>query len=58
VACLGQTINAYQVLNGKSEGKGPPGKPRHRPEGNIEMDLIEIRWNGVDCTHVVQHSNH
>jgi hypothetical protein len=40
---LGQTINAYQVLNGQFEGKGPPGKPRHRPEGNIKMDLKEMR---------------
>jgi hypothetical protein len=40
---LGQTINACHVLNGKSERKGPPGKPRHRPEVNIKMDLKEMR---------------
>jgi hypothetical protein len=42
-ACLGQTINACQVFNGKFEGKGPPGKRRHRSEGNIKMDLKEMR---------------
>jgi hypothetical protein len=50
-------INAYKVLVGKSEGKGPSGRPRHRSEGNIKMDIKKIRWKGVDCIHVVQHSN-
>jgi hypothetical protein len=29
---------------GKLEGKGPFGKPRHRWENNIEMDLQEVGW--------------
>jgi hypothetical protein len=35
-------------LFGKSEGKRPLGRPRHRWEDNIKMDLREIRLQGVD----------
>jgi len=28
----------------RSEGTSPLGKPRHRWEDNIKMDLKEIRW--------------
>jgi hypothetical protein len=35
---------AYRVLVGKSEGKRPLGKPRHRWEFNIKMDLQEGGW--------------
>jgi hypothetical protein len=30
VACMGEKRNAYRVLVGKSEGKRPSGRPRHR----------------------------
>jgi hypothetical protein len=30
---------AYKVLVGKPEGKRPLGRPRHRWEDNISMDL-------------------
>jgi hypothetical protein len=33
---------------GKPEGKIPLGKPRCRWENNIEMDLREIGWGGMD----------
>jgi hypothetical protein len=33
---------------GKSEGKRPLGRPRHRWVDNIKMDLEEIGWGGVD----------
>jgi hypothetical protein len=32
------------VLVGKSEGKIPLGKPRHRWVDNIRMDLGEVGW--------------
>ena len=32
----------YRVLVGKSEGKRPLGRPRHRWEENIMMDLQEV----------------
>jgi hypothetical protein len=34
------------VLVGKPEGKRPFGRPRHRWEGNIKMDLQEVGWWG------------
>jgi hypothetical protein len=37
--------SVYRVLNGKLEGKRPLGRPRHRWEDNIKMDLSEI---GID----------
>jgi hypothetical protein len=40
--------NAYRLLMGKLEGKGPPGRPRCRWMDNIEMDLGEIGWGGID----------
>jgi hypothetical protein len=32
----------------KPEGKRPLGRPRHRWEDNIKMDLREIGWGGMD----------
>ena len=37
-----QSKNSYRVLLGKPEGKRPLGRPRHRWEGNIKMDLREV----------------
>jgi hypothetical protein len=31
--------DAYRVLVGKLEGRRPLGRPRHRWEDNIKMDL-------------------
>jgi hypothetical protein len=36
---MGERRNAYSVLVGKPEGRRPLGRPRHRWEVNIEMDL-------------------
>ena len=36
----------HKVLVGKPEGKRPLGRPRHRWENNIKMDLQEV---GRDC---------
>ena len=32
----------HKVLVGKTEGKGPLGRPRRRWEDNIKMDLQEV----------------
>jgi hypothetical protein len=34
---------------GKPEGRRPLGRPRRRWVDNINMDLLEIGWSGVDC---------
>jgi hypothetical protein len=33
--------NVYKILIGKPEGKRPLGRPRHRWEDNIRLDLRE-----------------
>jgi hypothetical protein len=47
---MGEARNVYRVLVGKPEGKRPLGRPRHRWEDGIKMDLEEIGWGvcGVD----------
>ena len=38
----------HKVLMGKPEGKRPLGRPRHRWEDNIRMDLQEVGRGGGD----------
>jgi hypothetical protein len=42
VARMGEGRNFYRVLVGKPEGKRPLGRPRHRWEDGIRMDLRKI----------------
>jgi hypothetical protein len=46
--------NAYRILVGKPEGKGPLGRPRRRWGNNIKMDLREIQGNGMDWIDLAQ----
>jgi len=39
---------------GKPEGKRPLGRPRHRWEDNIKMDLQEVGLGGMDWIELVQ----
>ena len=39
VACMGARRDVYRILVGKPEGKRPLGRPSHRWEDNIKMDL-------------------
>jgi hypothetical protein len=48
VARMGEKRNAYRLLVGKPEGKGPLGRPRRRWVDNIMMDLGEVGWGDVD----------
>jgi hypothetical protein len=51
VAHMGEERKVYNVLVGKPEGKRPLGRPRHRWENGIRMDLGEIDkggWCGMD----------
>jgi len=41
VAHKGQGRGVFRVLVGKLEGERPMGRPRHRWEVNIKMDLQE-----------------
>jgi hypothetical protein len=44
----------YRVLVGKSEGKRPLRRPRHRWEDNIKMDLREIGIDGMNWIQLAQ----
>jgi len=49
VAHMGENRGIYRVLVGKSEGKIPLGRTRHRWEDNINMDIEEVGcvvWTG------------
>jgi hypothetical protein len=52
--CSKHGRDAHNILVGKAEGKRPPGRPRHRSEDNIRMDLREIGSEGVDWMHLAQ----
>ena len=46
VVCMGEGRGEYRVLVEKPEGKRPLGRPRHRWEDNIKMDLQEVGCGG------------
>jgi hypothetical protein len=48
VACIVEMRNEYNILVGKPEGKRIFGRPRHRWENHIRLDLREVWWGGVD----------
>jgi len=54
VAHTGDRRGAYRVLVGKPEGKRPQGRPRHRWEDNIQMDLQEVGWGDMDWIDLAQ----
>jgi len=54
VARMGETRGVYRVLVGKPEGKRPLGRPRHRWEDNIKMDLQEVVCGGMDWIELAQ----
>jgi hypothetical protein len=54
VACMEERRVAYRVLVGKPEGRNPLGRPRHRWEDNIKMDLQEVGCGGMDRIDLAQ----
>jgi S-ribosylhomocysteine lyase LuxS involved in autoinducer biosynthesis len=42
IACIGERRGAYMVLVGKTEGKRPLGKWKHRWEDNNKMNLQKV----------------
>jgi len=44
----------YRFLVGRPEGKRPLGRPRHRLEDNIKMDLREIGIDGTNWIWLAQ----
>jgi len=54
VARMGERRGVYKVLVGNPEGMRPLGRPRHRWEGNIKMDLQEVGCGGMDWIELAQ----
>jgi len=44
----------FRVLVGKPEGKRPLGRPKHRWEDNIKMDLQEVGCGSMDWIKLAQ----
>jgi hypothetical protein len=54
---MGEKRNAYRLLVGKPEGVCPLGRPRCKWVDNIQMDVLEIGWGGVDWIGLAQDGN-
>jgi hypothetical protein len=54
VACVGERWGAYMALVGKPEVRRPFGRPRHRWEDNIKMDIQEIGWGTINWIDLAQ----
>jgi hypothetical protein len=51
---MGETRNAYRILVGKPEGKRPLGRQRCKWVDNVEIDLRETGWDGMDWINLAQ----
>jgi hypothetical protein len=51
---MGEKMNAYRILVGKPEGKGPLRRPTRRWVDNIKINLREIGWSGMDRINLAQ----
>jgi hypothetical protein len=54
---MGEVRDAYNILVGRPEGRRPLGRPKHKWEDNIKMDLREIGFGDVDWIHLAQDRN-
>ena len=50
--------SAFKILTGKPTGKNPLGRPRHRWEDKIIMDLEEIGINAGNWVDSAQDKNY
>jgi len=55
--CSSHGRNAYRMLTGKTDGKIPLGRPGHRWEENMRMNLRETEWEDMVWMNLVQDSN-
>jgi hypothetical protein len=46
--------NDQILMVGELEGNRPRGRPRHRWEDNIKMNLTEIEWRRMDWINLTQ----
>jgi hypothetical protein len=57
VTLMGEKRNAYRLLVGKANGKGPLGRQRSKWMDNIKMELLDIGLGGVDWIGLAQYRN-
>jgi hypothetical protein len=57
VARMVEKRNAYSILVGKLEGKGPLGRPRRGYVDNIKKDLGVVGYGNVDWIGLSQDRN-
>ena len=51
---MGEKGGLYRVLVGRRESKRPLGRPRHRWENNIKVDIQEVGYEGMDWIELAQ----
>jgi hypothetical protein len=44
---MGKNRNAYKIMVGKLEEKGPLGRPRRRRVDKTKLDIRETGWDGL-----------
>jgi len=45
---MGDSRGAYRILVDRLRGKRSLGRPRHRWDDNIKMNLQDVGWGGMD----------
>jgi hypothetical protein len=51
---MGEGRDVYRVLVWRPESKRPLGKPRHRWQDNIKLEIREIRIDGTSWIRLAQ----
>jgi len=51
---MGERRGIYRVLVGKPEVNRPLGRPKHRWEDNIKMDLQEVGCGGLNWINLAE----
>lgn len=54
MALTGERKSAHRMLVGRPEGKRLLGEPSRRWEDNIELDLQEVGWIGMEWIDLAQ----
>ena len=51
---MGEKSGVYRDLVGRPDGKRPLGRPRHRREDNIKINLQELGCGGMERINLAQ----
>ena len=55
IARMGDRRGLFRFLVGKNDRKRPFGRPRHRWDDNIKMDLLEVSCGVMNCIELAQY---